>query len=380
MDEPQRGMLLRMFRHFAELEFAGQSAVYQRLSEVCADDPTLGRPLLVAARPQQRALLLFAATQYLLRTVAPTHTLAGYFPSLGGTRPVDDELGAVFSEFVVSHEERLAQLCARRATQTNEARRCALLLPALLYAARGRPVGLVEVGTSGGLLLLPDRYRYEYTGAGLSVTLGRPDAPAALVMRCEVRGDGWPYLTGELTVASRTGIDLNPVPADDPDGANWLRCCIWPEHVDRLARLDAALAEAATVRPRFITGDMVRCLPDAVCDVDRDVLPIVMSSQAVTYLRRADMSRLVAHLADLGAQRDLVMVLNEADRRGIRHFSSAIPQTPMPEAIGTLTVIAWRDGRPSVTSLGYTGPHGAWLSWDPHDYPFRPATDADAMS
>ena len=47
-----------------------------------------------------------------------------------------------------------------RSTQTNEAGRCAALLPVL--AALPQPLALLEVGASAGLCLYPDRYAYRY--------------------------------------------------------------------------------------------------------------------------------------------------------------------------------------------------------------------------
>jgi hypothetical protein len=53
--------------------------------------------------------------------------------------------------------------------QTNEVGRCASLLPAFgVVAARtdGRPLALVELGTSAGLNLVWDAYGYAYGAAG----------------------------------------------------------------------------------------------------------------------------------------------------------------------------------------------------------------------
>jgi hypothetical protein len=54
-------------------------------------------------------------------------------------------------------------MLARR-TQTNEAARCAVLLPAL--ALLPQPLALIEVGASAGLCLLYDEWRYHYVGRG----------------------------------------------------------------------------------------------------------------------------------------------------------------------------------------------------------------------
>lgn len=173
-----------MFARFAEYEFRASSPRYTLLAETVAGEPELARPLLAAPGPQRRAILYFAAVQYLLRTVAPGHPLAGYLPTFGGHYPPGPGMVAAFVDFVTSHAEQLARICATRMTQTNEPRRTALLRPAFGRAAEwlgGRSLALVELGTSAGLLLLPDRYGYRYTGGGHTRRYGRPDAPPALV-------------------------------------------------------------------------------------------------------------------------------------------------------------------------------------------------------
>jgi len=124
-----------MFRHFAEQELDSYSARYAQLARFLTDRPALARPLLAAPRSQQRAILLFAAVQYLLRTSAAGHPLAGYLPVLGGARPAGEGLTAAFTDLVATHRAELAELCATRLIQTNEATRAALLRPGLGRAA-----------------------------------------------------------------------------------------------------------------------------------------------------------------------------------------------------------------------------------------------------
>ncbi len=358
-----------MFRVFAEKEFAGSSEIYARLSTAVTEAPGLAEPLLVAPPRQRRAILYFAAVQYLLRGPAAGHELGRYLPTLGGTRPVDDRLVPAFASFVHHYGDLLVELCATRTTQTNEARRSALLRPGFGLATRllgGRPVGLVELGSSAGLLLLPDRYAYRYGDA----RYGRTDAGPALTMECEVR-EGTPTdLDREPVIADRVGIDLHPIGADDPDAADWLRSCVWPEHTDRLARLDAALAEAAAVRPRMVAGDMVGKLGEVLSTVD--AVPLVFASNAVTYLPSAHQAELVALLATECARRDLAVVLNEPASSGLRLFAQDSPEPDRTDAVTVPTVVTWVAGRRSVTALGRSGPHGQWLSWAPVEYPYRP--------
>lgn len=144
-------VLAEIFRHFARHEFHGSSPLYERLSEFVADRPELATPLRAAVPGQRRAILLFAAVQYLLRSAAQGHPLSGYFPTLGGLRPADDGLPTALADLVSTFRAELTEVCATRTTQTNEARRAALLRPGFgraVAAARGRPISLVELGTS----------------------------------------------------------------------------------------------------------------------------------------------------------------------------------------------------------------------------------------
>lgn len=364
-----------MFRHFAEREFRGSSPVYERLAQHLADQPDLAEPLLAAPPGQRRALLYFAATQYLLRTSVPEHPLRAYLRNLGGERAPDGGLWTAFTDLVRNHGGELADLCATRTTQTNEARRAALLRPGLGRAAAlaaDRPVALIELGTSAGLLLLPDRFGYRYRGDNRMERHGRADAPDALTMECAVRGPAWPEVATDLAVATRTGIDLNPIDPADDDAVTWLRSCVWPEHAERLARLDAALAEARATGPTLIGGDLVATLPAVLTSVAPDALPVVFASNALTYLSPDGWAALVATLAAAGTGRDLVVVLNEAAICGLQLFSTGAPREPKGEVVQTLTVVAWQDGTPTVEALALTAPHGAWLEWRPRRHPYRP--------
>ena len=195
-------------------------------------------------------------------------------------------------------------------------------------------------------------------------------------MHCEVRGDRWPDAAADdLVIGGRLGVDLSPVEAADAAATDWLRSCIWPEHVDRLARLDGALAEVSRVRPRLLAAEMVDALPAAVSDVDPGVLPCVFSSHALTYLPAKRRAELVELLGDLGAGRDLALVLNEASECGAELFLDGPPAEAGPAgvlSVGVLTAVVWRDGRPGVEVLARTGPHGAWLEWLPRRYPYAP--------
>ncbi|HLL67058.1 MAG TPA: DUF2332 domain-containing protein [Micromonosporaceae bacterium] len=366
-----------IFAGYAEHEFRGASPRYEMLARIIAAEPELGRPLLAAPVAQRHAILYFAAMQHLVRST--DHPLASWLPTMGGYRQPGAAFHQTFRDFAAGYAEALATICASRRTQTNEAGRCALLRPAFSRVAAGpaagRPLVLIELGTSAGLLLLPDRYAYRYRAAvgGREEHGGRPDAPAPLVLQCEVRGAGWPDdIAADPAIADRLGIDLEPLDPADSDAADWLRSCIWPEHTDRLARLDAALAEAARVRPRQIRADLVDALEPALAAVASDALPVVFSSNALIYLPPDRLRRLVEVLARVGARRDLAVVINEASQTSVRLFAGVAPPPSPALSTGTLTVVAWRGGTPTLETLGETGAHGGWLSWRPQRWRYDP--------
>ncbi|MFI2611332.1 DUF2332 family protein [Kitasatospora sp. NPDC018619] len=144
-----------LYRAFAEREARGNSPIYQELAERVAGDGRLCALLdgLPAAKRQPN--LLFGAVRH-----------------LGG--PVTEGWPA-FHDWTAEHWAGVSATMLERRTQTNEAGRCATLLP--LLAALPQPLALIEVGASAGLCLYPDRYRYRYrqlndSGAGFAAEFG----------------------------------------------------------------------------------------------------------------------------------------------------------------------------------------------------------------
>jgi hypothetical protein len=99
------------YTRFAEHEAAGRSPQYEMLAYAVAEDRSVLSFLDLLVPPKRQPNLLFAAAHYLLGTPPDIASLR----SLVSARPGE-----------------LAQVMATRRTQTNEAARCAVLLPALL--------------------------------------------------------------------------------------------------------------------------------------------------------------------------------------------------------------------------------------------------------
>jgi hypothetical protein len=171
--------------------------------------------------------------------------LAVCYPSMGGRFDPDHpgDIAERFLQTVAEHREELVAALGR-GLQTNEVGRCAALLLGFLAVAgeSGLPLRVLELGASAGLNLRWDRYRYE-GGAG-GEAWGDPASP--------LRFDGvyvepLPHIDVDAAVVERAGCDRHPIDATTADGALTLRSFVWPDHLDRLAALDAALEIAPSV-------------------------------------------------------------------------------------------------------------------------------------
>jgi hypothetical protein len=240
------------FRGFAEFS---PSPLYRRLSGgVAAEPDAIG--LMLAAAPDQRwPMLLLAAVHLQVRRS-------------GEAYPADPES---LLDFCRTHRETLLATIRERSTQTNEVARCAYILPCLAEASDGRPLAIIEVGASRGLLLNLDRYAYDYSGR----SAGDPLSP--LTLGCELRGGEPPLRIPKI--ASRVGVELTAPPDDE-----WLRACAFSDQPERVARLDAALEIAAQHPPRVIQGDALDLLPELIAEAPDGTQVIVFHTAVLAYM------------------------------------------------------------------------------------------------
>lgn len=356
--EDELPSLASRFAQFA-LEVREASPLYETLCRAIARDPAMAAPLAAAPGPQRRPNLLFAAVHDLLLS-GIEDPLRDHYPSLGGWRAPDDGAVDSFASFVDEHDERITGIVKSRNTQTNEVGRCAALAPAVawLTAAAAGPVALVELGASAGLLLHLDRYRYEYGDDELG------PAGASVAVAARLRDGTLPNLSLP-TVAARIGIDLQPLSPAEPRDARWLRACVWPEQVERLGRLDAALATAARHDDvQMITGDILSQLVPVVRDLPRDVRVCVIHSATLAYLDTDARSIIDTELDGLGSDRDLVRIGFEGTF--LEPFATLDRQMPTPpthEERFLLGTTVWDGGRRTDTLLARCHSHGAWLEW-----------------
>ena len=272
---------------------------------------------------------LVGAVEYLL--------LAGEADAAGGWN--------AFRSVVADHAGWIETFVREQPVQTNEVQRSWALLPLFLTvaAAAQRPLDLLELGTSAGLNLLWDRYRYEYeTG-----TWGPEESE--LVLSGEERVAIPPgVLSADVEIRSRRGVDLRPLDVTREDDLRLLLCFRPPgEARERLLR---AAAVARVHRPEVIRGDYLELLPALLDERNHDALTVVFQTISTIYLPLERRQRLTEMIDAAGKDGPLAWI-----------------STPTPEEHGLrdkhhpLELAIWPGGeRRLVAQMGNAG---EWLEW-----------------
>ena len=295
----------RTFHLFARNEAPQlDSPLYAELCYGVAGDPELLEIARQTPSEQPPPNMLLAAVQYLLLR-GVEHPLRAHYPALSGEpRPLEPTF-PLFRDLVLAHREEILGLVSTRRTQTNVIRRCACLLPAFASIANAsrQPLALLDLGASAGLNLNFDRYRYAYRTGGREV-LRWGDASSPVALSADLRGhESLPGLPAAIPVGWRRGIDLDPIDVEDENAVLWLRALIWPEHAERHARLQAAIAIAREQPPEVTRGDAVELLPELLEQAPDGTALIVYATHALYQLSREGVARILDTLREHAARR-----------------------------------------------------------------------------
>ena len=249
----------QLAEHFRQAagEVFGSSGLYRALCPAVADSEPVLDLLRHRRAGQQPSYLLFGAVHYLLLAGAQ-HELRSWYGSLVTEPAEPSAAGAAFIDFCLTHQGELSALIGSRLVQTNVVRRSVALKYALWVVGQhcSQPLHLIEVGASAGLQLRVDRYRYLIGGQ----RFGPRQAPVTVDSNW-IGNAALPDLDQAPPIASRTGIDLHPVDATDPDQRRWLRALIWPEHLADAALLERALDDLAANPVAILRGDAAQLCP-----------------------------------------------------------------------------------------------------------------------
>jgi hypothetical protein len=303
------------YAEFAARQTRGVSPAYERLAVAVSRDDEVLALLSTLPAAKRQPNLLFGVVRF-----------------LGG--PVEDP--AAFHDYAVTCWPAIEAEMHTRAVQTNEAGRCAILLPVL--ATLPQPLALLDVGASAGLCLYPDRYTYRY--GDHQIGTGDP------VLDCAATGLTPP--AGLPEVVWRAGLDLNPLDVTNPADLAWLNALIWPEHAHRRARLRAAAAIAAADPPLLARGDLVDDLPALAAQAPAGATLVIFHMSMLYQVpppRRAAFAKVVRELPGHWISNEDPDVLTY----------DTLPTTPD----GALRSVLALDGTP----LAWTRSHGQAIIW-----------------
>ncbi len=355
-ERSDRHRLVGLLRDQAQAAAGLGSPLYADLLGHAADDVAAGGPCwtvlsMYAHQPGSAALplrFMAAVHRLVLRRQAPA--LALHYASVGGQAPVEGAW-APFRDTVEQHVEELQALTSLPC-QTNEVGRSAALAPAMLalQARHDLPLVHLEIGTSAGLNLRWDHFRYG-TADG-SVSWGDPGSPVDLTGHWRRVPEGLPS-TAEVTV--RRGCDPAPGDPADADTREGLTASVWADQHLRHQRLRGALQLAARV-PVEITAAgagswLAQQLPERP-----DGLTLVTHSVVWRYIDADERLQIQQLLADHGEQ---------ATRARPLVWMRLEPRPPMMTYDGTpypVMATTWPGGRTEV--LAQAQAHGQEVVWE----------------
>lgn len=331
------------FFRFAE-QTAG-SPMYCFLSKTISKSVELLNIASKADVTQPAPNLFLAAVNYLVAK-SPNEELAKYYPNLGGSFEASQEMFTVFTSFCKKYEDQIINLIKTRLVQTNEVQRCALLLPGLSVVSKlaGSPkIALIDVGASGGLNLLMDQAYVKYSD-------GMQTGPmnSSLQLECELKGTTLHGFKNVLRIASRIGIDLNPVDLLNPNEREWAMSLLWPDQPERLKRFKTALQLLSNTKILLHKSNANTVLPDVLTEIPHDQQICVMHSFTLNQFSDSD-------------RKSFDQILEVASvNRNIWRMSLEWIGTENPELI----ITEYSSGKiNSSKKLAECHGHGEWIRW-----------------
>ena len=230
--------------------------------------------------------------------------------------------------------------------QTNEAGRSASFVAALHWlASRVTPnFELNEIGSSAGMNLLIDRYRYDLGG----VVSGPDNAPVTI----KPEWNGPPPPADPFSIHSVCGSDIQPIDVRDDAAGHRLMAYIWPEMPERFERMAAGIAMIRRQPVDLIQADAADFVETRMATPQPAGTTRVLTHSIVwQYLPETVQQRIQAAMADAGAtataEKPLAWISLETNHATFRH---------------ELKVSYW-PGTGEPVLLGEAHAHGAWVNW-----------------
>ncbi|OJZ65321.1 hypothetical protein BRW65_28310 [Mycobacterium paraffinicum] len=270
--------------------------------------------------------------------------LRRWYPSTGGNW--DAEAAWPEIEGVAAEHADALRAALRQPPQTNEVGRSAALIGGLLRAnsESDLPIRLFEIGSSAGLNLRADHYRYRFADG----QWGPGDSPVTIE-------DAWRGTLppgGGVRIVERHGFDIAPIDVTATDGELTVLSYVWPDQTARLERLRGAVEVARRVPARLqrlSAADAVAGLTLAA-----GALTVLWHSITWQYLTQEERDTVRTRVRALGERAD--------ERSPLVHLTLE-PARDAPDAPIRFLVRArhWPGGELEI--LGECHPHGPPVHW-----------------
>ena len=340
-----------LFDHFESQAKACDSLGSPFTARVCRLLPTLLDDSTATGRRIAAWTGNFRADALSLRLTGGLHALvlAGADGALLAAYPPNEASDAALAEALaeaISRNDGFLHDYLNSAPQTNEVARSGMLLPGFLTIARetGLPLAIREIGSSAGLNLVFDRFRYVYGEA----VWGDENSP--VVLSPEVRGGKPVLLEGDLRIVSRAGSDISPVDIAGEAERNRLLSYVWADQALRFSRIEAAIGLAKEAQVSVAKADAADFVRQELAN-RRDGEAFVLSHSIMwQYMPQSSKDAIHAALeeAGKGATRDAPIARLRME-----------PLGDAPHA--TLSLTSWPGG--DTRRLAKCDFHGRWIEW-----------------
>lgn len=272
-------------------------------------------------------------------------SLAGVFPPAATFNA--DILWPIVQD-VLTKEREFLNAYLDNPPQTNEIGRSAPLVAGLLLIAQRfqLPLALYEIGSSAGLNLIPDQYRYRFG----SCLWGPNNNGPELMPKWEGK---MPPLEVPLTIQSRRGVDIRPIDITDPSACARLMAYVWPDQAERRNRLNQAITTARDVLPQVDKGDAGDWVIKHIQQQgSENTVRVLYHSIVWSYLSEATQKRITKHMISCGNKAN-----DEMPLAWLRYEM----QAPAGDAMAKLILTTWPDGKEEILATGHA--HGNSVTW-----------------
>ncbi len=286
--------------------------------------------------------------------------LAAYFPTVGGSKECDADIGAVLEQVILAKRSQLAECIQSGRVQTNETGRGLCWLLPLCYLP-WQEVTLIDLGCSAGLNLIADQRHYvlrDIESVWPDFSLGSGLSPQFVV---NSKGT---FIFPEYQVPqirARLGCDLHPFSLANEDDELSLASFVWGDQTDRLSRLREGIValhalQKSAAPVHLFQADLTKDLPGFLEQCSPTTSPtVIFNTYLLSYLKDRGRS-LRTSLRQWAAQQPHPVLWLQWE---------LMQQGPEPPETGWLgwTAELWSGGSHRSWQLAWVHPHGMEVQW-----------------